>query len=268
VSDDAHSIYSLLHEMLDQLETSFDDEFTPYVRISIAGWANLTTGLRRGQVHVLYGPARSGLTSLGLTIARNAAVRYNQPTVVVSETVTAGELTRRCVAAQASVPLRKIEMSTAHEKQWESIGAATGKLAEAPLRLCESPADGNLEPFLEPFSDACPPALLVLDRQIHPEPEMLSALATARNLAILVLMPQNNLTEPDHQTRFDSTAQSIAHLEPAVFTATGKVDAVIKISKNKFGHIGQFSVAFIEELLTWCDILDLDDPPSFGAPST
>lgn len=267
MSDRDHSIYSLLSEVLDQLETSYGTEFLDYVPISFAGWGSLTIGLRRGKVHILHGPPRSGLTSFGLTIARNAALRYNQPTVFLSEELTASDLGKRCVAAQAEVPLWRIEMSTASTTEWESIAAAFGNLARAPLRLCQSPPNGNLDPFLEPFPDG-PPMLLVLDGEIHPEPEALSALATARNMAILVLMPQNNLAEPNHLARFDSIAQSVAHLEPAAFTEAGKVDACITITKNKIGHIGKFSVEFVEELLIWCDILDLNDPPSFGPPST
>ena len=65
----------------------------------------LTNGLQAGQMIVIAARPGVGKSTLGLDIARSAAIRNHQPTCIFSLEMSKHEITMRLLSAEAKVPL-------------------------------------------------------------------------------------------------------------------------------------------------------------------
>src|SRR5215204_2229887 len=78
-------------------------------------------------------------STLGLDIARAAAIRHQLTTVMFSLEMSRNEITMRLLSAEARVPLHHMRSGQMTDDDWNRIARRTGEVSSAPLFLDDSP---------------------------------------------------------------------------------------------------------------------------------
>ena len=78
-------------------------------------------------------------STLGLDIARSAAVKHNMPAVIFSLEMSKHEITMRLLSAEAKVPLHHMRAGTLSDEDWSKLARRMGEVADAPLYIDDSP---------------------------------------------------------------------------------------------------------------------------------
>jgi replicative DNA helicase len=94
---------------------------------------SLTQGLKPGQLVVVGARPAMGKTTLALDFARAAALGVGIPTAFFSLEMGEEELTHKLMAAEARVPLHRVQAGNLSEEDWSAVGKVLPRLAEAPL---------------------------------------------------------------------------------------------------------------------------------------
>ena len=123
--DDLDDVLGKLRESIELIESATldedDDSFAELIEVALAGGANLETtptgipgldaltlGLGAGQLWVVAGRTGMGKSILGLQLARHTAFNRARGVAFYSLEMSGSEITRRVLAAEASVSLTKI----------------------------------------------------------------------------------------------------------------------------------------------------------------
>jgi replicative DNA helicase len=84
-------------------------------------------------------------STLGLDIARHAAVKAAVPTVVFSLEMSRTELVQRLMCAECTVDMQRLRTGRMEESDWTRLTRSLGKLADAPLFIDDSPGTTMME---------------------------------------------------------------------------------------------------------------------------
>ena len=100
---------------------------------------SLTNGLHPGQMIVIAARPAMGKSTIGLDIARSAAIKHNQAAVVFSLEMSKTEITMRLLSAEASIQLQHMRKGTMREEDWQRLAQTMGRVSDAPLFIDDSP---------------------------------------------------------------------------------------------------------------------------------
>ena len=100
----------------------------------------ITSGMQKGDMIIVAGRPGMGKTALTLTIARNAALDYNEPVGIFSLEMSNHQLAMRLLCAEARVDSHLVRTGKLPKQQWKQLSLSVGKLAEAPIYLDDTPA--------------------------------------------------------------------------------------------------------------------------------
>ena len=134
----------VLWRLVDALEGR--GERVPRVPLPYADLQALTGGLGPGQLVVIGARPGVGKTTVGLDIARHAALRHGVPTYVASLEMSRDELMLRLLAAEGRVRLDALQkqaggQAALNDDEWQRVGRATATLGDAAhLVLDDQPA--------------------------------------------------------------------------------------------------------------------------------
>ncbi|MFZ5870909.1 MAG: replicative DNA helicase, partial [Actinomycetota bacterium] len=78
-------------------------------------------------------------STIGLDIARSAAIRHGLTTVIFSLEMSRNEITMRMLSAEARIPLQNMRKGTMREEDWTRLARTMGQVSEAPLFIDDSP---------------------------------------------------------------------------------------------------------------------------------
>ncbi|WP_226346849.1 replicative DNA helicase [Agilicoccus flavus] len=78
-------------------------------------------------------------STLALDIARAAAIKNDQATVVFSLEMSRNEITMRLLSAEASIQLQHMRKGTMRDDDWAKLARTMGEVSEAPLFIDDSP---------------------------------------------------------------------------------------------------------------------------------
>jgi replicative DNA helicase len=84
-------------------------------------------------------------STLGLDIARHAAVKAAVPTVVFSLEMSRTELVQRLMCAECTVDMQRLRTGRMEESDWTRLTRSLGRLADAPLFIDDSPGTTMME---------------------------------------------------------------------------------------------------------------------------
>jgi len=84
-------------------------------------------------------------STLGLDVARHAAVRGSVPTVVFSLEMSRTELVQRLMCAECTVDMQRLRTGRMEESDWTRLTRSLGRLADAPLFIDDSPGTTMME---------------------------------------------------------------------------------------------------------------------------
>lgn len=78
-------------------------------------------------------------STLGLDIARSAAIKHKMASVVFSLEMSKTEITMRLLSAEAQIQLQHMRKGTMRDDDWQRLAATMGKVSDAPLFIDDSP---------------------------------------------------------------------------------------------------------------------------------
>jgi len=99
----------------------------------------LTHGLHPGQLIIVAARPAVGKSTLSLDFARNAAIRYNKPTIFFSLEMGRSEIAMRMLSAETSIPLQSMRKGMIDNSDWTKIVSVRSQLNNAPLYIDDSP---------------------------------------------------------------------------------------------------------------------------------
>jgi replicative DNA helicase len=99
----------------------------------------MTDGLHGGEMIVIAGRPSLGKTSLVMNIAEHVTLNLNLPVGVFSLEMSADQLIKRSICSLARVNLRMIRDGFLSERDFPKLTSASGRLANAPLYLDDTP---------------------------------------------------------------------------------------------------------------------------------
>ncbi len=78
-------------------------------------------------------------STLGLDVARTAAIKQNLATAVFSLEMSKTEITMRLLSAEAQIQLQHMRKGTMRDEDWQRLAATMGRVSDAPLFIDDSP---------------------------------------------------------------------------------------------------------------------------------
>jgi replicative DNA helicase len=146
VTEDYHSLRDVLTGTLEAIERLHEDhrEITG-VPSGFPDLDRLTSGLQPSNLVIVAARPAVGKSTLGLDVARHAAVRAGVPTVVFSLEMSRTELVQRLMCAECTVDMQRLRTGRMEESDWTRLTRSLGKLADAPLFIDDSPGTTMME---------------------------------------------------------------------------------------------------------------------------
>ena len=139
-SDDYTLLEDLMQPTMDELEAiGGRSGAMSGVPTGFADLDALTNGLHPGQLVVIAGRPGLGKSTMGLDIARSAAIKHGQAAVIFSLEMSKTEITMRLLSAEARVPLHHMRSGSMTDDDWAKLARRMGEVAEAPLYIDDSP---------------------------------------------------------------------------------------------------------------------------------
>jgi len=100
---------------------------------------SLTNGLHKGQLILICRRPALGKSTLALDLARCAAIKHKEPTILFSLEMGKSEIAMRLLSAETSIPLQKMRKGMIEANDWKTIAATRGRIESAPLYIDDSP---------------------------------------------------------------------------------------------------------------------------------
>jgi len=105
----------------------------------------LTGGLQKSDLIVLAARPGLGKTSLALTLAHNAAVKYQRSVAVFSLVMSKEQLAQRLLSMDASIDQQRLRTGWIEDDEWERIVIARDKLEEANIWIDDTASIATTE---------------------------------------------------------------------------------------------------------------------------
>lgn len=139
--------YSRLDEMLqptlDDIEAAASkDSAMAGVPTGFLDLDRLLNGLTPGQVVILAGRPGQGKSTLGLDVARHAAIRAGMPVAFFTLEMSKVEMTMRLLSAESRVPLHVLRSGQLSDDDWTRLARRMGEISEAPIFMDDTPSMG------------------------------------------------------------------------------------------------------------------------------
>jgi replicative DNA helicase len=138
--EDYNVLGDLLNETMEEIEAASgrtDDLVgvpTGFIELD-----ELTNGLHPGQMIVVAARPAVGKSTLGIDIARTAAIKHNMAAAVFSLEMSRTEITMRILSAEATIQLQDLRKGLKNQEQWTKLARIMGKISNAPLFIDDSP---------------------------------------------------------------------------------------------------------------------------------
>ncbi|MSO17625.1 MAG: replicative DNA helicase [Actinobacteria bacterium] len=140
VTDSMTNVHDALQMTLDQLESLFgsDGEITG-ARTGYTELDNMLLGLQPSNLIVVAARPGAGKTAFALGAAASVAMTARRPVMFFSMEMGVLELTKRLLAAEARVELRRLQTGNLPADDWTRLSHGVGRLGEAPLFIDDNP---------------------------------------------------------------------------------------------------------------------------------
>ena len=145
-SEDYVPLSAIMEGTLDEIEAigSRGGEMVG-VPTGFADFDELTNGLHPGQMIVVAARPAVGKSTLGLDVARSAAIKNNMATCIFSLEMSRNEITMRLLSAEARVPLHHMRTGKLTDDDWTRLARRMGEVSNAPLFIDDSPNMSMME---------------------------------------------------------------------------------------------------------------------------
>lgn len=141
IRKDYRKMFELIHEAIDELEKAKKNaDGVSGVPSGFSDLDRVTSGWQKSDMIVLAARPGMGKTAFVLSMARNAAVRFNKPVAVFSLEMSAIQLVNRLISAEAELESDKIRKGNLQPHEYEQMHVRIKGLSEAPLFIDDTPA--------------------------------------------------------------------------------------------------------------------------------
>ena len=138
-SEDYVQLSTILPQALDEIEAISKGGGAEGVMSGFRDLDLLTHGFHAGNMIVLAARPAMGKSTLGLDIARHAAIHENKCAVIFSLEMSKSEITMRMLSAEARVGLNSIRSGQLSDDDWAKLARRMGEISDAPLFIDDSP---------------------------------------------------------------------------------------------------------------------------------
>ncbi|WP_169702068.1 replicative DNA helicase [Janibacter terrae] len=138
--EDYAPLWDTLNETMTEIEVAAGrtDEMTG-VPTGFQDLDELTHGLHPGQMIVIAARPAIGKSTLGVDIARAAAIHHGMATAIFSLEMSRSEITMRVLAAEASIQLQHLRRGKMSDPDWRKLSRVVGRISDSPLYIDDSP---------------------------------------------------------------------------------------------------------------------------------
>ncbi|HLE43357.1 MAG TPA: replicative DNA helicase [Methylomirabilota bacterium] len=127
-------VREILTRTIEHIETLYRrKEHITGVPTGFADLDRLTAGFQRADFIIIAGRPSMGKTAFALNVAQHAAVEIGTPTLIFSLEMSKEQLVQRLLCSEARVDSHRVRTGYLEAGDWKRIGAAAGRLADAPL---------------------------------------------------------------------------------------------------------------------------------------
>ena len=138
-SEDYVKLATILPQAFDEIEAISKGGGVEGVKTGFRDLDLLMHGLHPGNMIVLAARPAVGKSTLGLDIARHAAIHENKTAVIFSLEMSRSEITMRMLSAEARVGLNSIRSGQLSDDDWARLARRMGEISDAPLFIDDSP---------------------------------------------------------------------------------------------------------------------------------
>jgi replicative DNA helicase len=140
ITRDLTPIQDVIRSYYDRIEYLYDHRGEPLgVPTGFADIDRLLGGLQRSDFVIIAARPSVGKTSLCLSIARNAA-RLGQRVAIFSLEMSSEQIVQRIVSAETGIDTQRLRLGNLREDEWPLFVQATGKLADLPVFIDDTPS--------------------------------------------------------------------------------------------------------------------------------
>ena len=105
----------------------------------------LLGGLQSSDLIIVAGRPTMGKTSLVLSIAQNAAHKFNQRVAVFSLEMSSEQVVQRLISAETGIDSQRLRLANLEDDEWPLFVQATGILSEVPIFADDTPSISALQ---------------------------------------------------------------------------------------------------------------------------
>lgn len=100
----------------------------------------MTAGWQKTDLVIIAARPAMGKTALTLTLARNAALRFNEAVAFFSLEMAGIQLTQRMVCSESELDAQKVRTGRLEDYEWKQLITRIGSLSKAPIFIDDTPA--------------------------------------------------------------------------------------------------------------------------------
>ena len=104
-----------------------------------------TSGLHNSDLIIVAARPAMGKSAFAINIATNVAVQSNVPVIVFNLEMSKEQVANRIICSEAMVDSNKIRTGKIEDEDWIKLANASGKLAEAPIYIDDTPGISIME---------------------------------------------------------------------------------------------------------------------------
>ncbi len=105
----------------------------------------LLGGLQRSDLIIVAGRPGMGKSSLGMTIAQNAALKHNAVVAFFSIEMSAEQVVQRMIAGETGISSQRLRVGDIRDIEWDKFVKASGTLAETAIFVDDTPSPSPME---------------------------------------------------------------------------------------------------------------------------
>ncbi len=136
-----HGMGELVVRTLERLEEMRGQDGTVVgIPSGMAELDKMTAGWQKSDLVIIAARPAMGKTALTLSLARNAALRFDAPVAFFSLEMAATQLTQRLICAEAELDAQKVRTGTLEDHEWQQLITRIGSLSKAQLYIDDTPA--------------------------------------------------------------------------------------------------------------------------------
>jgi replicative DNA helicase len=127
-------VREILTRTIEHIETLYrKKEHVTGVPTGFADLDRLTAGLQKADFIIIAGRPSAGKTAFALNVVQQVAVEAGRAALIFSLEMSKEQLVQRLLCSEARVDSHRVRTGYLETGDWKRIGAAAGRLADAPL---------------------------------------------------------------------------------------------------------------------------------------